>query len=65
MARIQGGKIPGHIQGYDFGKAEHTLCGIPYGRSWDFEVGKFPPSQFDNCKRCKKIVTKLAKDTTP
>lgn len=42
-----------HMQGFEYGKPGHTLCGIAYGPSWTYEAGDYPPALFDGCKRCQ------------
>lgn len=57
-----------HLQGYDFGKPNRTMCGRGFDGNalWDFDAHAYPPSQFRGCKRCEAGYRRWRKkETTP
>jgi len=52
-----------HMQGYDYGKPGHTLCGVSYMRVWwDFETHDYAPADFNDCRRCMAVYRRIAKE---
>lgn len=55
-----------HMQGFDYGKPERTLCGRSYnaGGHWDFEFHDYPPDEFQGCKRCEAAYRRFVNRST-
>lgn len=51
-----------HMQGFDYGKPGKTMCGCTFDGNglWDFDVGQYPPSEFQGCKRCEAGYRRVA-----
>lgn len=52
------GQVVLHLQGDHVGKDDRTVCGIPYGITWSFNVEAGDPGAWDGCKRCRAVMRK-------
>ena len=43
----------------DWGKADKTLCGMAITGAWDYDVHDYPPYEFCQCLRCRKVLKAL------
>lgn len=62
QVRTHGGAVL-HLQGYDYGKPDRTLCGRSFstGELYDYDVRNCDPSALGDilCKRCAATLRRL------
>ncbi|MGN6759452.1 MAG: hypothetical protein ACTHMJ_24040 [Thermomicrobiales bacterium] len=57
------GSVVCHLQGVHIGKdSDVTVCGIPLGVTWTYNVESGDPYDWDGCKRCRAVMQRRQKD---